>query len=81
MSNEDECLAYVVHLRIEHRKSHGVVQRICGVACLVEWLLQVQIALAVAPFEFAGAALGLLLVLRTNAGYDRWWEACKLQNS
>ena len=28
MSHEDECLAYVVHLRIEHRKSHGVVQRI-----------------------------------------------------
>jgi ion channel-forming bestrophin family protein len=25
-----------------------------------------------------GAALGLLLVLRTNAGYDRWWEARKL---
>ncbi|MDE0863113.1 MAG: bestrophin family ion channel [Rubripirellula sp.] len=25
-----------------------------------------------------GAVLGLLLVLRTNAGYDRWWEARKL---
>ena len=34
-----------------------------------------RIALAIAPFEFAGAALGLLLILRTNAGYDRWWEA------
>lgn len=48
---------------------------ICGVSWLVEKLFQVQIALAIAPFEFAGAALGLLLVLRTNAGYDRWWEA------
>ncbi len=30
------------------------------------------------PFEVAGAVLGLLLVLRLNAGYDRWWEARKL---
>lgn len=34
--------------------------------------------LAVAPYEVAGAALGALLVLRTNAGHDRWWEARKL---
>lgn len=34
--------------------------------------------LAVAPYEVAGAVLGLLLVLRTNSGYDRWWEARKL---
>jgi putative membrane protein len=33
------------------------------------------------PFEFAGFALGLLLVFRTNAGYDRWWEARKLWGS
>jgi putative membrane protein len=32
----------------------------------------------VAPYELAGAILALLLVLRTNAGYDRWWEARKL---
>lgn len=32
----------------------------------------------VGPHEVAGAALGLLLVLRTNAGYDRWWEGRKL---
>lgn len=37
-----------------------------------------RIALEVAPFEIVGAVLGLLLVLRTNAGYDRWWEARKL---
>jgi ion channel-forming bestrophin family protein len=51
---------------------------ICGISWLVEKLFQMRIALAVAPFEFAGAALGLLLILRTNAGYDRWWEARKL---
>lgn len=37
-----------------------------------------SVGLPVAPFEIAGAALGLLLVLRTNAGYDRWWEGRKL---
>ena len=51
---------------------------ICGASWLVETLFQVRIALAIAPFEFAGAALGLLLILRTNAGYERWWEARKL---
>ena len=48
---------------------------ICGVSWLVEKLFQLKIALPIVPFEFAGAALGLLLVLRTNAGYARWWEA------
>jgi putative membrane protein len=32
----------------------------------------------IGPVEVSGAVLGLLLVLRTNAGYDRWWEARKL---
>jgi putative membrane protein len=51
---------------------------IWGLGCLIEWLCQVKIGLEIAPFEIAGAALGLLLILRTNAGYDRWWEARKL---
>jgi putative membrane protein len=51
---------------------------VCVVAQLVDRWYQVQIELEVAPFEIAGAALGLLLVMRTNAGYDRWWEARKL---
>jgi putative membrane protein len=33
------------------------------------------------PYEAAGVVLGILLVLRTNAGYDRWWEARKLWGS
>jgi putative membrane protein len=37
-----------------------------------------QLELAVGPIEVASGALGLLLVLRTNAGYDRWWEGRKL---
>jgi putative membrane protein len=55
---------------------------IAGLACLISSLieksLQVGLAWEVAPFEFAGAALAVLLVLRTNAGYDRWWEARRL---
>lgn len=51
---------------------------VCAVAWLVESVYGVRMGLEVAPFEIAGAALGLLLILRTNAGYDRWWEARKL---
>jgi putative membrane protein len=36
------------------------------------------VAIPLAPYEVLGVALGALLVLRTNAGYDRWWEARKL---
>jgi putative membrane protein len=51
---------------------------ICGVTWLVEKQFQLRVGLEITPYEFAGVALGLLLVLRTNAGYDRWWEARKL---
>jgi putative membrane protein len=37
--------------------------------------------LSVTPFEYTGAVLGLVLVFRTNAGYDRWWEARRLCGS
>ena len=30
------------------------------------------------PYEVAGSILVALIVLRTNAGYDRWWEGRKL---
>ncbi|HEX8199975.1 MAG TPA: bestrophin family ion channel, partial [Isosphaeraceae bacterium] len=38
----------------------------------------VKLSVEIGPYEVAGALLGLLLVLRTNAGYERWWEARKL---
>ena len=38
-------------------------------------------AMPMTPFEFSGAVLGLLLVLRANAGVDRWWEARKIWGS
>lgn len=35
-------------------------------------------SLPISPFEYAGVIMGLILVFRVNAGYDRWWEARKL---
>src|SRR5262245_50862814 len=34
--------------------------------------------IGVAPYEVIGVVLALLLVLRTNSGYDRWYEGRKL---
>jgi putative membrane protein len=76
--------AFAVHgsvtpLVMRHVIAFGFIAAgICGASWLAETLFQIHISLAVAPFEFAGVALGVLLVLRTNAGYDRWWEGRKL---
>lgn len=35
-------------------------------------------AMGSGPVQFTAAFLALLLVLRTNSGYERWWEARKL---
>lgn len=40
-----------------------------------------QFFISITPFEYSGAVLGLLLVLRMNAGLDRWWEARKIWGS
>jgi putative membrane protein len=37
-----------------------------------------SISLPIGPFEYAGLMMGLVLVFRVNAGYDRWWEARKI---
>jgi putative membrane protein len=37
-----------------------------------------SVAIPITPYEVLGVALGALLVLRTNAGYERWWEGRKL---
>ena len=42
----------------------------------VNWMPNLD--LGVAPFEAAGAALGVFLALRVNGSYDRWWEGRKL---
>lgn len=38
-------------------------------------------SISITPFEYSGAVLGLLLVLRMNSGMDRWWEARKIWGS
>jgi putative membrane protein len=38
----------------------------------------IDLSIPSAPFQVAGAILGFLLVLRLNAGHDRWWEGRKL---
>ena len=48
---------------------------VCGVAWLMQRIFDVSFTLDISPFGFAGAVLGILLVIRLNAGYDRWWEA------
>jgi putative membrane protein len=37
-----------------------------------------ELSIEITPFEVAGGLLSLLLVLRTNAGYERWWEGRRL---
>ncbi len=51
---------------------------ICILSRCIESYYQTKLSLEVWPHEIAGAALGLLLILRTNAGHSRWWEARKL---
>lgn len=53
-----------------------------GVFATIIYLLYLyrypNLTIEVGPHEVAGVLLGLLLVMRTNAGYERWWEARKL---
>lgn len=48
------------------------------VVWMVAASIDMHLGLEVAPYEIIGVVLALLLVLRTNAGYDRWYEARKL---
>ncbi len=48
------------------------------VVYLVYVLGHANLAIEVGPHEVGGVLLSLLLVMRSNAGYDRWWEARKL---
>jgi putative membrane protein len=54
----------------------------CGAFATLIYLLYLyrfpNLTIEVGPHEVAGVLLGMLLVMRTNAGYERWWEARKL---
>ncbi|MFV0442369.1 MAG: bestrophin family protein [Planctomycetaceae bacterium] len=57
----------------------GLLALLTMIVCrVIESGFGINLDVSVGPFEAGGAVLGLLLVLRTNAGYDRWWEARKL---
>jgi len=51
-----------------------------GYSAFISYLnhLMPSISLPVGPFEYAGMIMGLILVFRLNAGYDRWWESRKI---
>jgi putative membrane protein len=61
-----------------------VIRRVCffGAAATAVWLadrwLGWETGLGVAPYEIIGVVLALLLVMRSNSGYDRWYEGRKL---
>ncbi len=48
------------------------------IACLNHWQWLNFEKIPSTPWTVAGVALGLLLVFRTNASYDRYWEGRKL---
>lgn len=57
----------------------GVIASVSVIVCqFAKQQYDVDLTIPSGPFGVAGALLGLLLVLRLNAGYDRWWEARKL---
>ena len=60
-----------------------VMKKVCFIivyASLVSYLCYLfpLSILPIGPFEYSGLIMGLILVFRVNAGYDRWWEARKL---
>jgi putative membrane protein len=48
--------------------------------CFVSTLVP-AFGIPITPFEYSGTVLALILVLRVNAGQDRWWEARKIWGS
>jgi len=50
----------------------------CGLIVTLDQYWRPLPHLDVTPFEYTGVVLGLVLVFRTNAGHERWWEARKL---
>lgn len=73
-----EC-ALAIHGSVSPRVWKKVLA-VCIYACFVS-LLSIFVpwlSLPISPFEYAGVIMGLILVFRVNAGYDRWWEARKL---
>ena len=58
-------------------KKVGVIIVYSSLVSYLCYLFPVAV-LPIGPFEYGGLIMGLILVFRVNAGYDRWWEARKL---
>jgi putative membrane protein len=73
-------LSVALHVRgsVVPRLAPRLVQ-VTAIGALAQYL-HVKHAVAVAPLTHSllGVVLGLLLVFRTNASYDRWWEGRRL---
>jgi len=48
------------------------------VVVLINELTELSLIMSMTPFTVTASSLSLLLVFRTNASYDRWWEARKI---
>ena len=48
------------------------------IALIFDWMTHFPVEIGVTTYEVGGGILGIFLVLRTNSGYERWWEARKL---
>jgi len=70
--------------KVGHRVARMVVgfTAYSALLCLLDWDAITpswfKLRTEITPFEVAGGVLSGLLVLRVNAGYDRWWEGRKL---
>ncbi|HEX3724922.1 MAG TPA: bestrophin family ion channel [Pirellulales bacterium] len=51
---------------------------IAAVYTAINAWIHTDLGIGLGPVELAGGVLGFLLVFRTNAGYDRWYEGRKL---
>ena len=47
-------------------------------ALIFDWMTRFPVEIGVTTYEEGGGVLGVFLALRTNSGYERWWEARKL---
>ena len=52
---------------------------LAALICVYDWAPWTPpVKIDITSFEFGGAMIGLLMVVRTNEGLSRWWEASKL---
>lgn len=58
-------------------RNHLIFNTSVAVVVAALWLMGIKLTIPYVVNALSGAVLSLLLVFRTNAAYDRWWEARK----